>query len=287
MDAFVSDLYHFIHSGHAIQPSEEYLLEILILLLCIISGVFLYIRSLKKAEKGKKKGGRESFVAKCGVGLGRIQRTLLEIERKTFHLTGLLVPIGVQISTLYFHIDKKAIEKFMWLCTACIWVSDGIRVIIGRKAMNYFPYSLLKGIVRDKEMDQLSGTSYFALGTTLSLSAFPIPVAVTSILWLVLGDMSAALIGVSFGGEACSIKMGREGKKSLEGSVAMFIVCSVCGFIVFASTPLMDYAVIIGSLAATLVELYEPFHLNDNITIPVVSGLALQWALGRIQNCKV
>ena len=87
--------------------------------------------------------------------------------------------------------------------------------------------SLLKDIVRDKEMDQLSATSYFALGTTLSLSAFPIPVAVTSILWLVLGDMSAALIGVSFGGEACSIKMGREGKKSLEGSVAMFIVCSL------------------------------------------------------------
>ena len=40
-----------------------------------------------------------------------------------------------------------------------------------------------------------------------------------------LGDMAAALIGVSFGGEVASLKLGREGKKSVEGSLAMFCVC--------------------------------------------------------------
>ena len=46
-----------------------------------------------------------------------------------------------------------------------------------------------------------------------------------AIIFLVLGDMAAALIGVSFGGEVASLKLGREGKKSVEGSLAMFCVC--------------------------------------------------------------
>ena len=54
---------------------------------------------------------------------------------------------------------------------------------------------------------------------TLPLSSFHsnLHLRQASILFLVLGDMSAAIIGVSFGGETVSLKLGREGKKSLEG----------------------------------------------------------------------
>ena len=69
----------------------------------------------------------------------------------------------------------------------------------------------MKKILREKEKNQLSGTCYFSLGCTLAIAIFPSAVATLSIIWLVLGDMSAALIGVSFGGETVSLKMGREG----------------------------------------------------------------------------
>lgn len=39
-----------------------------------------------------------------------------------------------------------------------------------------------------------------------------------------------------------------------------------------------------GALAATLTELHEPFGLNDNLTIPIFSSLAMQWAFSRIQG---
>ena len=62
-----------------------------------------------------------------------------------------------------------------------------------------------------------------------------------SILFLVLGDMSAAIIGVSFGGDALgTLKLGREGKKSLEGSLAMFFVCFVIGTTIFAHVRLRE-----------------------------------------------
>jgi hypothetical protein len=72
---------------------------------------------------------------------------------------------------------------------------------------------------------QLTGASYFSLGLTLAICLFPPSLAITSILHLVLGDMMAALIGVSFGGDVCVVKLGRTGKKSVEGSVAMFLTC--------------------------------------------------------------
>ena len=107
-----------------------------------------------------------------------------------------------------------------------------------------------------------------------------------SILYLVLGDLSAAIIGVSFGGDVVKHKIGRQGKKSAEGSFAMFLVCFVTGCVVFNEVHLAEYAVFISALVATLVELYEPFGLNDNLTIPVFSSLSLTWGLMRIHTCS-
>ena len=44
------------------------------------------------------------------------------------------------------------------------------------------------------------------------------------------------------------------------------------------------YPVIVAALVATLVELWEPFNINDNLTIPVMSGLALHAAFARMQS---
>ncbi len=47
---------------------------------------------------------------------------------------------------------------------------------------------------------------------------------------------------------------------------------------------LREYAVFVGALAATLAELYEPLGLNDNMTIPVVTALALEWGFARVSG---
>merc|ERR1712228_250099 len=121
----------------------------------------------------------------------------------------------------------------------------------------------------------------------MGIATSPPSIAMASILFLVLGDMSAAIIGVSFGGETVSMKLGRHGKKSMEGSTAMFLVCFLVGSTIFAPVHLREYPVFFGALAATLTELYEPLRLNDNLTIPVFSSLAMQWAFARIQTCDV
>jgi len=86
----------------------------------------------------------------------------------------------------------------------------------------------LQSIAREKELHSLSGVSYFMIGNWMAIVFFPPRIAISALLFMILGDMSAALFGISFG----RIKIGR---KSLEGTTAMFIICffiyEMCKFI--------------------------------------------------------
>jgi len=139
-------------------------------------------------------------------------------------------------------------------------------------------------LLRETEHDRLSGAPFFALGCTLAIGLARTPaVAVTALLFLNLGDLAASIVGVAYGGG--TLKLGRNGKKSLEGSAAMFVTCFTLGYLAFWDVRLAEYVAAAAALAATLVELYEPLNMNDNLSIPVVSVLALDWALARIQSC--
>ena len=48
---------------------------------------------------------------------------------------------------------------------------------------------------------------------------------------------------------------------------------------------LREYPVFFGALVATLTELHEPFKINDNLTIPLFSSVAMQLAFARIATC--
>lgn len=271
------DIEALLTGAHGQQPTFEHVSfsVFVISIICSLGISFARIQTRKSVF---------SMFRGMGIEATKIARTLKEIERKTFHLTGLGVPLLYYVTIHHLGWTRADYISFCWYSTAIIWISDGFRVL-NPWVLDYPPYMLLKNIIREKEKSQLSGTCYFSLGSALSITLFPVPVAITSIVWLVVGDMSAAVIGVAYGGEKCSLKLGREGKKSLEGSVAMFFSCIVIGLALFAGVRLSDYAVFIGALVATLVELFEPFGLNDNVTIPLFSGLFLNWALARVEHC--
>lgn len=236
----------------------------------------LWIKSLKPKKL-------KSQIGQLGVALKRIKRTIIEIERKTFHLCGLLVPLIYQY-LLNAGWGASTCARLCWGLTISGWVFDIAR-LHSPAVRDFFMKTPIGAILRDKEKDQLSGACFFSLGCTMAIACFPPAIAMTSILFLVLGDMMAALIGVSFGGDLCVVKLGREGKKSVEGSVAMFLTCLAVGMTVFADSQLREYAVVVGALVATITELYEPFGLNDNLTIPMLTSVALSWGFQRTAIC--
>lgn len=153
----------------------------------------------------------------CGVSLRKVSGAMREIERKGFHIAGLLVPL-VHLLMLRFGYDNAYCVKLCCWITVVGCCADGARLHIPFVAAHW----PMRKILREAEQHQLTGGCYFSLGCTVAIAMSPPSVAMASILFLVMGDMTAAIIGVSFGGDKLGKhRLGREGKKSLEGSLAM------------------------------------------------------------------
>ena len=253
-------------------PSSAYLLEVL-LALC---AVFALAATIFKQ-------GPKAVVQKCGVRLQRVARAIREVERKMFHICLLLAPL-VQNSLLHIGWDNRDCKKLVWTIALMTCSVDVLRLNVPM-IWQFLESVGAKRIMRAHETSQLTGGFYMGLGVACTMTISPPSIATAALLFLVMGDMTAAIIGVSFGGEVAVVKLGRAGKKSLEGSLAMFFVCVAVGCITFAGVELREYPVFWGALAATLTELYEPLGLNDNLTIPVIASLAMQWGFARISHC--
>ena len=180
-----------------------------------------------------------------------------ELRRKSIHLLGLVVPI------LYFFTSRDLIivgvGALLTLALAAELlkgVVPGVRVIFLR---------IFSPILRSQEQKGgLTGATYFLIGSFLCILLFDKTLAIVCLCFLTLGDLCAALIGKQWG----RIKL--FSRKSLEGSLACFVVCTAAALLI----GLHPVVAIAGALVATLIELL-PVGVDDNVTIPLISGLAM------------
>jgi glycerol-3-phosphate acyltransferase PlsY len=108
----------------------------------------------------------------------------------------------------------------------------------------------------------VTGATYYFIAAFIPVLCFSRDVAIVGLLFLVMGDSIAALIGTTYGAH-------KIGDKSAEGSLACFLVCSVIGVV------LLGWIGIPGAIAATLSELV-PLPVDDNLRIPLISGIIMQ-----------
>lgn len=106
---------------------------------------------------------------------------------------------------------------------------------------------------------------FFAFGIAVSLLVFPEPICYAGIAVLTLGDGGAHLFGMKFGKHSLPTNKG----KSVEGTITGF-VCAFVGAMFFVSPLMALVAAAVGMLIEGL-----PNPLNDNLLLPLVSGLVL------------
>jgi dolichol kinase/phosphoserine phosphatase len=106
---------------------------------------------------------------------------------------------------------------------------------------------------------------YYAVGILLTLLIFPAPASYAAIAIFALGDSAASLFGRYYGHTL--LPFNRD--KTLEGSLTGFLFAFLAG--AFFVSPLFAVA---GAAVAIFIE-YLPLPVNDNLSIPLVTGLAL------------
>jgi dolichol kinase len=195
-----------------------------------------------------------------------------EFKRKAIHLFALCIPIG------YFLLPKF---PSLLILAPCALGAIGIDIIRLKKLpLHGFLNQLLGPILREHESKDFAGSSYILSASFLAILLFDKRVALAAISFIILGDIAAALIGRRFGKTKIRWSLAHNSlnwnnRKSVEGSLSCLFMCLLVALLV----PLLPLWVgIIGALVATVVEGIT-LPINDNFSVPLLSGLFMQLLL--------
>ena len=139
---------------------------------------------------------------------------------------------------------------------------------------NRFLWWLVPSAFREDEDRRVLGSTWFAVGMFSALVLFGQDIGGTAVLFLSWGDAAAELVGRRWGAPG--------GGKTLAGSLGCLLVCLVAGVVGVGLGGLSPWTVLAGAMAGTLVERWSP-PPNDNVWLPVLSGLAMlvmEWLIG-------
>lgn len=207
-----------------------------------------------------------------------------EINRKLLHLFALLMPIGI------FYLPRIPSVSY-WVAPIILFVLLLGSVLIEWLRMRHpkiqkLFHASFGHMLREEETQKTTGSTYI-IGAAFICSVvfYRSPhISFMTLFLFILGDAIAAITGLAIG----RIKIG---KKSLEGSLACFILCMLLFVFVFPHLPLLLQQwdgklplalAVIASLSITVLELIPMriaphFTINDNLAVPVITGLVMQW----------
>jgi len=199
-----------------------------------------------------------------------------EIYRKLIHLGALVIPF------LYYFLIKNigvAIAILLPISLLCL-VIDASR--IENPKLKYQFYKFFGANLREEETSKLTGASYLLTSSVVSLVIFPREIAFLAISYLAIGDTFAALVGQALGKRQI-----RNTNKTLEGILGSFLSCAIFGLFIYfwkfkhvygdmGRADPTPYVIMIlaGAITASIVEATN-LHINDNITIPIISGIVM------------
>lgn len=181
-----------------------------------------------------------------------------ELRRKVIHFAGLVIPFFYY----FFPDDKKSLAVVILSAVALVYfTSELLRFVY--PPINRLLIMRFSALLRKDEHQKVTGSGYYLIGALLSIILFSKMIAIVSMMFLIFGDFFAAVVGIKWG----RTKLIRS--KSLEGSAACFLSCLAI------SLPLLPpHVALTGAFIATLAELL-PLKINDNLLIPILSGLAM------------
>lgn len=138
--------------------------------------------------------------------------------------------------------------------------------------------ALFGRMLRPKEQEGgMTASTVVIASAALTILVFRREIAVASLVFLSLGDSSAALVGRHFGVTRLF------GGRTLEGSLAALVACLGASWLLLHLSPgfgwvLTPGGLLAGSLVAVFSELVD-MPLDDNLRIPVFAGLAMELAI--------
>lgn len=195
-------------------------------------------------------------------------RNDLHIARKLWHMS-----TGIVLTLTYMSGFPK--DNFISILSGLLAVTLIVEVArLRNPVVNAICLKVFAPLIRVNEVHKTTGVPYFVASILISIAIFPHPVAILAMLFLTFGDPIASFFGILFKKRSIVIYPG----KSFQGTAAAFIVCALVSRIYLHSLGIHDVDLIrltlLGGFAGAFAELI-PLDIDDNFTIPLVSGFIM------------
>ncbi len=188
----------------------------------------------------------------CGDGMQS------KLWRRLWHLVG-----GSFFPILALFIPKGILLIILGTMTGLFVAWEIVR--FASPSVNRWMMLHLGVILKKEEGFRLTGSTYLLVSSLAVFLLFEKYIAITSLLFLSIGDLMAAVIGEKFGKRIVF-------NKSLEGSLACLASCLLIGVLMIRTISTITASiVIVGAIMATVAELL-PIPIDDNLTIPLFSA---------------
>ncbi len=183
------------------------------------------------------------------------------------HSWHVLAGLGFPVASYFM--PRVLLLSGLGAVTLAFLLGEGLRM--WRPNINRYFLSRFSFVLKESESRNLTGSTYFLLGSLLTLLLFPQQAAAAALIYTAVADPAAAVVGRRWGRRR--LKSG----KSLEGSLA-FLATALAVGVILGPTGLPFRAAAAGAVVATLVEVL-PIRLDDNLSVPLASAAIMAWLL--------
>jgi len=181
-----------------------------------------------------------------------------DLVRELIHIS------GFSVSLVCAHLfGRYIVATLVFLVTSLYAISETGRMF-GR-SLPLITYITSSATGESEFQEFVASPIFYALGIVMSIILFPEPICYVSVTVLTLGDGFAAVLGEKFGRTPVLFNK----TKNLEGTAGGFLVAFM-GSLLFAN----PFLALVASAAGMFVEVL-PLPVNDNLTVPLASGLVL------------
>lgn len=183
------------------------------------------------------------------------------------HLASIVIPLAALLA------GKSLMVELLVVLALVLVLIDFLK--LRNQEFKAFFLSVFGELLRRREKaGSFTGSTILVASAALTILLFRREIAVAALVFLSVGDSSAALVGMKWG--RTRLVCGR----TLEGSLAAFTSCLLASLVLRQVAPLLSWrldplALIAGSAVATLAELVD-LPVDDNLRIPILSGLAME-----------
>jgi len=197
-----------------------------------------------------------------------------ELGRRVVHASGATIPGAYLLDQ---HVLSTGLITWRVVQGVAVFGLVLAAVLEAARLSGTIEHPIYDTLTREYEQDKVAGYALYVVSGTVVVLAFAPPIAVPSLLMLMLGDPVSGLLST---GELRTVKRPRV-------LVGMFVVSVAFAYpfmwTVTGDPVLGGVAAVAGAAGATVADGVKPtirdYVIDDNLTIPIVAAVAMQAVL--------